>query len=80
MTRFTCPVCFYPDMEDPPQDGNICPCCGTEFGNDDYAMTHEELRDEWIAEGMPWFFEDPPPGCSAKQQLAFGRDSGSEVQ
>ena len=79
MNYYRCPVCFYPDMEDPAQEPNICICCGTEFGNDDYAMTHDELRDEWIAEGMPWFFEEPPPGWSGERQLAFGRERSSRV-
>ena len=52
---YTCPVCSYYPMADPPRDWNICPCCGTEFGNDDYDRTHAELRAAWEAKGRPWF-------------------------
>ncbi len=76
----TCPVCYYPDLDEVPSDGYICVCCGTEFGNDDYAMTHDELRAEWVAEGSPWFYEEPPPGWNAERQLAMGGDPGSRVQ
>lgn len=52
---FTCPVCFYPEMTEPPQDFNICPCCGVEFENDDYDTSHAELRQQWLHAGAPWF-------------------------
>jgi hypothetical protein len=40
----------------------ICPCCFTEFGNDDWANRDtsarpalwEELRKEWIVDGKKW--------------------------
>lgn len=57
---FTCPVCFYPGLTEAPQDYNICDCCGTEFDNDDSIRSHEELRQEWIENGAPWFFGDRP--------------------
>lgn len=70
---YECPVCFYPQMLDPPADYNICPCCGTEFGNDDAAISHAELRDQWVANGARWFFETPPPGWNALVQLLAGQ-------
>ena len=56
MTLYTCPVCAYPEMADPVEEGNICPCCGTEFGYDnDLGVTYRQLRDRWITDGMQWF-------------------------
>jgi len=66
---FRCPVCMYGELPYPPSDYHICPCCGTEFGNDDAELTHAELRDQWIEHGARWFFGDPPTGWNAKQQL-----------
>jgi hypothetical protein len=57
---YGCPVCMFGGMPYPPKDYNICPCCGTEFGNDDAEHSYEELRDKWIASGAPWFFGPPP--------------------
>lgn len=51
----TCPVCGYAQLVGPPKDYLICPSCGTEFGSDDVAVTHEELRIAWLAAGSPWF-------------------------
>ena len=45
--NYTCHVC-----DDPPERYEICPCCGTEFENDDEIYTHEELRNKWIRSGM----------------------------
>src|ERR1700730_13327691 len=50
-----CPVCGYRRMRAPPEHFNICSCCGTEFGNDDFDTSHEELRNRWISLGAPWF-------------------------
>lgn len=73
-----CPVCLYPHLEDPPQEFSICPCCGTEFGVDDFALAPEEvllaqrqLRWRWLQSGAAWF--DPgtpqPAGWSAYKQV-----------
>lgn len=69
---FSCPVCLFAEMPDPPQDYHICPCCGTEFGNDDAGCTYDELRDCWIRAGAPWFFGAPPEGWSPQAQLLHG--------
>lgn len=45
---YTCPVCAEL-MPDPVEEGNICPCCKTEFGYDDDRVTHEELRRTFVA-------------------------------
>lgn len=65
----TCPVCWYRNLPYPPSDYHICPCCGTEFGNDDNVSTWDELRENWIANGMQWFFERPPRTWNAEVQL-----------
>lgn len=53
---YTCPVCAYPEMTEPVYEGNICPCCGTEFGyDDDLSVTYRQLRQLWVDRGMPWF-------------------------
>lgn len=66
---FTCPVCYYDNMPDPPEDYNICPSCGTEFENDDAVASHAELRNRWITGGARWFFRQPPVGWNAWEQL-----------
>lgn len=74
---YSCPVCGYDQLRRPPQDYNICRCCGTEFENDDAHPTkypsemHAELRQEWINRGMNWWFryESAPPGWDPVKQL-----------
>jgi hypothetical protein len=76
----TCPVCFFDDMPYPAAEYNICPCCGTEFGNDDEGHSHAELRQQWIGGGAKWFFGEPPLGWDAWIQLRRGegvRESSS---
>jgi hypothetical protein len=65
-----CPVCYYPEMLYAAQEYNICPCCGTEFENDDRTRTHAQLRSFWIASGARWFFRQPPPFWNPWGQLA----------
>lgn len=82
--RFTCPVCGYPALEEPPwtdESGSdeICPSCGTQFGYDDQAggdpaarpAVHLRLREAWKAAGCPWFSQArrPPPGWDPQAQL-----------
>jgi hypothetical protein len=78
MTGYSCPVCGYDRLEHPPEDYYICPCCGTEFGYEDFADTFEErqerwveLRERWIDRGAPWFspVTPPPPNWNAYRQL-----------
>lgn len=73
-----CKVCGYKLNYQPwGEDGktpsfDICPCCGVEFGNEDY--TEESLKDyraKWISEGAQWF--DPklqPRNWSLQEQLS----------
>jgi hypothetical protein len=53
--KYLCPVCGFDNMPFPPEDHNICPCCGTEFGYHDLRMSHQELRERWAAGGASWF-------------------------
>jgi len=62
VSGYLCPVCGYDKMKTPPEDYNICPSCGTEFGYEDFADTYqerqerwEELRFRWLSRGAPWF-------------------------
>lgn len=67
---FNCPVCFYDALPYPPADYHICPCCGTEFGNDDVEYSYAELRQNWADSGAHWFFGQPPRNWSPWAQLA----------
>lgn len=64
MKHHTCPVCGYAEMPYPPESHEICPCCGTEFGYDDFTRSYQELRDKWLAGGGAWFspVHNPPDG------------------
>src|SRR5689334_8332051 len=61
-------------MRYPPEDYNICPCCGTEFGFDDAYTSIGELRGQWIREGMKWWspVEHAPTGWDPLVQLMRG--------
>jgi hypothetical protein len=77
---YTCPVCGYTDLPDPPLDMSyeICPSCGTEFGHTDFATTHEdrdkrheELRAAWMRRGFRWHAEwlPQPENWAPRKQL-----------
>ena len=68
--KYLCPVFFFDQLPYPPEDYHICPCCGTEFENDDAEHSYAELRYQWILGGALWFYEQPPQGWSAAAQLA----------
>ena len=68
--NYRCPVCFFDRLPYPPRDYHICPCCGTEFGNDDAEVSHRQLREAWTASGANWFFGEAPEGWSPWHQLA----------
>lgn len=73
--KYACPVCMYSDLPYPAKDYHICPCCGTEFGNDDAEFSHEQLREMWIASGAWWFFGKPPARWNPWVQLIDGGHS-----
>lgn len=66
-----CPVCGY-NMEDPPHDFNICPSCGTEFGNSDVNASIKELRSAWLRSGAKWWspVDIPPDGWDPYEQVS----------
>jgi hypothetical protein len=49
----------------------FCPCCGVEFGNQDYTReSTREYRDTWLAKGALW--DEPkerPADWDLNQQL-----------
>src|SRR5438067_11786556 len=80
--RYKCPVCFFPDMDSPPSDYMICPCCGTEFGLDDEDVSHAELRMEWAKRNFPWFstYTARPLGWNPVLQLGISSVSAGASQ
>lgn len=62
MNDHNCRVCgLYFDDLPWGEDNNsptyeICPCCGVEFGNEDYIIeTTKQYRQKWLREGANWF-------------------------
>ena len=72
MNQNICPVCGWPNLEEPPvQSFEICPSCGTEFGHTDAYRSHDELRFEWIRRGLRWHatWVAPPSAWNPRTQL-----------
>jgi len=67
---YLCPVCGF-TMEKTPADFNICPSCGTEFGNDNLDWTFSELRQAWLDNGAQWWSESThaPNGWNPIEQV-----------
>jgi hypothetical protein len=76
MTKNICPVCGYDELREPAYDedggGNFeyCDSCRFHFGYHDrgYGIEepethkiHQEWREKWIKDGMPWRDEDEKP-------------------
>lgn len=57
---YRCKVCGYDQMPHAPRDYNICPSCGVEYGVDDAFDSYEEIRDQWLLVGGPWFSDVAP--------------------
>jgi hypothetical protein len=72
--KYTCPVCAYDGLEEPPAYFTICPSCGTEFGYQDTLRGHDELRADWIAQGPIWQSSviATPPQWNGMEQLRRG--------
>jgi hypothetical protein len=72
--RYACPVCGY-DLEYPPEDFNICPSCGVEFGYETAGRSFFELRQEWIESGAQWAsrVDTPPKNWNPWAQMTFAR-------
>ncbi len=67
----TCLVCGYDKLRLPPDDGVICPSCGTQFGYTDAGVSHRELLRLWLERGNLWHSNvtPPPPGWNPYVQL-----------
>jgi hypothetical protein len=79
--RYTCPVCGYPDLAEPPRPPGgggsyeICWSCGFQFGvtDEDRGYSYEAWRELWTERGMPWDSEGiraRPAGWDPARQLA----------
>jgi hypothetical protein len=87
---FVCPVCGYPDLEDPPRSASgagsleICPSCGFQFGksDDDDGWSYAAWRERWVAEGMAWDrgSSEPPEGWDPRAQLRAVVSDGERGQ
>lgn len=53
--RNECPVCYYSDLENGTEFGEICPQCGTMFGVTDAEVPHRKLRSKWLESGSTWW-------------------------
>jgi hypothetical protein len=78
MGKYTCPVCGYPDLEEPAWNistGNpsfeICPCCGCEFGYEDAtSIGKKRYLQKWVRSGTNWFKPDlKPANWDLREQL-----------
>ena len=69
--KFNCTVCGFDGLDESPAYFTICPCCGTEFGYDDFVRGHDELLAEWIVKGMQWHssVSPRPAGWEPIEQL-----------
>lgn len=68
--QYICPVCSYDGLFEPPYDergigsDEICPCCGFQFGYDDFPNKEEKIalwREKWINDGRRWFSNSRKP-------------------
>lgn len=68
---YICPICGWDEMNLSPDDFNICDCCGTEFGFDDFEREDKDLTNIWIKSGMKWWNDAvlPPKNWKPKEQL-----------
>lgn len=50
---------------------DICPCCGVEFGNEDYSIDSiRKYRTHWINAGTAWFdTNQKPDNWNLEEQL-----------
>ena len=88
MGENVCPVCGYDGLDEPAFDergagsDDICPCCGFQFGLDDFPYEDRERlvaewRERWVAGGCVWKYATgcrrPPEGWDPQAQLARTR-------
>lgn len=63
---YQCPICGWIGLDEiqtaPFNSHEICSCCGTQFGLDVIeARDLKTIREDWLAEGAPWFDSDAEP-------------------
>ncbi len=67
--KYVCPVCKFDGLSEPPYNSEgsgpyeICPCCGFEFGVDDFGYNsckeaHAVWRKQWIDRGCLWQYSE----------------------
>lgn len=77
---YTCPICNYKGLYESPYNvqgygsDEICPCCGFQFGYDDYPdkdMAQLNWRKTWIDGGFLWYSKSriSPEGLDGYKQL-----------
>ncbi len=78
MEKSLCPVCGYPDLDEPAYDQNgspsfdICPCCGYQFGHGDpkTLVGKKNFLRNWIRMGTLWSYPSAKPSnWDVKRQL-----------
>lgn len=78
MSAYLCPICGYDKLDEPAYQGlsgslEMCPSCGFQYGVDDHDrdITHEQWREQWIQNAMPWFSQGVPTPVdwNPRQQL-----------
>lgn len=76
--KHICPICQFDELFDEPYDENgvgsdeICPCCGFQFGCDDFPDKEKQIivwRKKWIKDGKQWF----------SRTRRASRDTGTEI-
>lgn len=75
MNKHNCRVCgFFIDNLPWGENGmcptyEICPCCGVEFGNEDYTLESiREYREKWLIKGAKWFDKAQKPEDWSKEK------------
>lgn len=77
MEEHNCRICgLYIEEEPWGKDGKcptyeICPCCGVEFGNEDYTIKSAiEYRNQWVENGYKWFnVKEKPENWNVENQM-----------
>ncbi|MGN6293494.1 MAG: hypothetical protein ACTHMV_12190 [Chitinophagaceae bacterium] len=77
MNEHNCRVCGLYITESPwGMDGEsptyeICPCCGVEFGNEDYTIeATRRYRQKWLDKGGDWFnLKEKPEVWDKEEQM-----------
>lgn len=75
---YYCPICGLPlgdfapwGKDDKTPTYDIYPCCGVEWGNEDYTLeSRTEYRNKWLADGAKWFEPSKKPvNWNVEEQL-----------